>query len=102
MYSRAATWEDVNNMVSLRCGEDLVWWAVETLGRWWLENTEWQMALRNCHLSDDDDDDGNGNLTGSGQDKRANARKGQEPVRPDQRGKDDDNQSEHDDTRALQ
>jgi hypothetical protein len=42
IYSRAATWEDVNDILSLRCGEDLVWWAVETLRRRWLENTEQQ------------------------------------------------------------
>jgi len=60
------------------------------------------MALRNCDLSDDDDDDGNGNSTGGGQDNRANAGKGKGPVRPDQRGEDDDNPSEDDDTRALE
>ena len=103
IYSRTATWEDVNDMLSLRCGEDLVWWAVETLGHRWLENTERQMALWNRDLSDDeDDDDGNGNSTGGGQDKRANTGKGKEPVRPDQRGEDDDNPSEDDDTRALE
>ena len=103
IYSRAATWEDVNDMVSLRCGEDLVWWAVETLGRRWLENMERQMALQNCDLSDDeDDDDGNGNSKGGGQDKGPNTGKGKEPVWPDQRGKDDDNLSEDDDTRALE
>ena len=32
IYSRAATWEDVTDMVSVRCGEDLVRWAVETPG----------------------------------------------------------------------
>jgi len=102
IYCRAATWEDVNDMVSLRCGEDIVWWAVETLGCRWLENTERQMALRNCDLSDDDDDDGNGNSTGGGQDKTANTGKGKGPVRPDQRGEDDDNLSEDNDTRALE
>jgi len=25
IYSRAATWEDVNDMVSLRCGGNLMW-----------------------------------------------------------------------------
>jgi hypothetical protein len=93
IYSRAATWEDVNDMVSLACGEDLVWWAVETLGRRWLENTERQMALWNCDLSDDDDDDSNGNSTGGGQEKRANTAKGKKPVRPDQPGEDDENPS---------
>jgi len=102
IYSRAATWEDVNDMVSLRCGENLVWWAVETLGRRSLENTERQMALRICDLSDDDDDDSNGNSTGGGQDKRANTGKGQQPVWPDQLGEDDDNPSKDDDTRALE
>jgi len=80
IYSRAATWEDVNDMISLRCGEDLVWWAVETLGHRWLENTERQMALRNCNLSDDDDDNGNGNSTGGGEEQRTNTGKGKEPV----------------------
>jgi len=61
IYSRAATWEDVNDMGWLRCGEDLVLRAVETLGRRWVENTEQQMALRNCNLFDDDDDYGNDN-----------------------------------------
>jgi hypothetical protein len=102
IYSRAATWEDVNDMVSLRCREDLVWWAVETLGRRWLEIMERQMALQNCDLSDDDDDDGSGNSTGGGQDQRANTGKGKGPVQPDQRGEDDDNPSEDDDTRALE
>jgi len=103
IYSRAATWEDVNDMVSLRCGEDLVWWAVETLGGQWRENTERQIALWNCDLSDDqDDDDGNGNSKGGGQDKRANTGKGKESVRPDQCGEDDDNLSEDDDTRTLE
>jgi hypothetical protein len=94
IYSCSATWEDVNDMVSLRCGQDLVWWAVETLGRWWLENTEWLMVLRNCDFSDNDDDDINGNSTGGGQGKSANTRKGKAPVRPDQRGEDDENPSE--------
>jgi len=86
-------------MVSLRCVEDLVWWAVETLGRWWLENTERQMALQNCDLSDnEDDDDGNGNSKGCVQAKGANTGKRKEPVWPDQRGEDDDNPSEDDDT----
>jgi len=90
-------------MVSLRCGEDLVWWAVETLGRQWLGNSERQMALRNCDLSDDEDDDnGNGNSKGGGQDEGANTGKGKEPVQPDQRGEDDYNPSEDDDTRALE
>jgi hypothetical protein len=102
IYSRAATSEDVNDTVSLRCGEDLVWWAVETLGCRCLENTERQMALRNCDLSDDHDGDGNGNSTGGGQDKRANTDKRKGPVRPDQRSEDDDNPSEDDDTRALE
>jgi hypothetical protein len=103
IYSRAATWEDVNDMVSLRCGEDLVWWAVETLGRRWLENMEQQMALRNRDLSDnEDDDDCNGNSKGSGQDEEANTSKGKETVRRDQRGEDDDNPSEDYDTRALE
>jgi hypothetical protein len=101
IYSRAATWKDVNDMLSLRCAEDLVWWAVETMGRRWLENTERQTALRNCDLADDDDD-GNVNSTGGGQTKRANTGKGKEPVRPDQRGEDDDNPSEDDDPRALE
>jgi hypothetical protein len=103
IYSRAATWEDVNDMLSLRCGEHLVWWAVETLGRRWLENTEWQMVLRNRNLSDDeDDDDGNGNSKGGGQDEEANTSKGKEPVRRDQRGEDDDDPSKDNDTRALE
>jgi hypothetical protein len=93
IYSSPATWEGVNDMVSLRCGEDLVWSAVETLHRRWLENKQWQMTHRNCDLSDDDDDHGNGNSTGGGQDKRANTGKGKEPVRPDQRGEDNDNPS---------
>jgi hypothetical protein len=101
IYSRAATWEDVNDMVSLRCGEDLVWWAVETLGHRWLENTERQMALRNRDLSNnEDDDDCNGNSKGGGQDEEANTSKGKEPVRQDQRGEDDDNPSEDYATRA--
>jgi hypothetical protein len=60
------------------------------------------MALRNCDLSDDEDDDGNGNSMGGWQDQRANTGKGKGPVQPDQRGEDDDNLSEDDDTRALQ
>ena len=101
IYSRAGTWEDINDMVSLRCGEDLVWWAVEKLGHRWLENTEWLMALPNCTFSnDEDDDDGNGNSTGGGQEKGANTDKEKEPVQPDQCGEDDDNPSEDDDTRA--
>jgi hypothetical protein len=100
-YSRAATWEDVNDMVSLGCGEDLVWWTVETVGRRWLENTKRQLALLNCGLSNDDDDDDNGNSMGGGQDKIGNTGKGKEPVRPDQCGEDDNNPSEDDDTRAL-
>jgi hypothetical protein len=84
IYSRAATWEDVNDMLSLRCGEDVVCWAVETLGRRWLENTERQMALRNRNLSDDEDDDnGNGNSKGGGKDEEANTGKGKEPVQRD-------------------
>jgi len=103
IYSRAATWEDINDIVSLRCGEDLIWWAVETLGRWWLENTEQQMALRHCDVSDDEhDDDGNGNSKGGGQHKGASTGKGKEPVRPDQRGEDDNDPSEDDDPRALE
>ena len=103
IYSRAATWEDLNDMVSHRCGEDLVWGAVETLGCRWLDNTEQQMAHRNCDLSDDeDDDDGNGNLEGGGQDKGANTSNGKEPVQPDQRGDDDDNPSKNADTGALE
>jgi len=62
-------------MVSLRCGEDLVWCAVETLGHLWLEYTEWQMALQNCDVSnDEDDDDRNGNLKGGRQDTGASTR----------------------------
>ena len=87
--------------VSLRCGEDLVWWAVETLGRRWLENTERQMALRNCDLSDDDNNNGNCNSMGGGEDKSAYTGQGKESGRPDQRGEDDDNPSKDDDTRAL-
>jgi len=76
IYSTAATWEDVNDMVSLRCGENLVCWAVETLGRQWLENTEQQMALWNYDISNiNDTDDGNGNSMGSLQDMRANTGK---------------------------
>jgi len=76
IYSTAATWEDVNDMVSLRCGENLVCWAVETLGRQWLENTEQRMALRNYDISNiNDTDDGNGNSMGSLQDMRANTGK---------------------------
>jgi len=103
IYSRAATWEDDNDIVSLGGGEDLVWWAVATLGHRWLENTERQMALWNWDLSDDeDDDDGNGNLLGSGQVNRANTSKGKEPVRPDQRSGDDNNPAEDHDTRSLE
>jgi len=103
IYSRAATWEDFDDMVSLRCGEDLVWWAVETLGRRWLENTEQQMALRNCNVSDDqDDDDGSANSRCGGQFKGAITGEGKEPVEPDQGGEDDDNHSEDDETRALE
>jgi len=103
IYSRAAAWEDLNDMVSLWCREGLVWWAVEILGLRWMENTELQMALRNCDLSDDkDDDDGNGNSKGGGQDKGANTGHGTEPVQPDQRGEDDDCPSEDDDTRAIE
>jgi len=103
IYSIAATWEDVNVMVSRRCGEDLVWWAVETLGRWWLENTERQMTLRNCNLPDDEDgENGNGNSTGSGEDNGANTGEGNEPTQPDQRGEDNKSPSEDNDTRALE
>ena len=45
--SRVATLEYINEMVLVRCGEDLVWWAGETLGHWWLEDTEQHRALRN-------------------------------------------------------
>jgi len=102
IYSSAATWENVNDMVSLRCGEDLVWWAVETLGHRWLENTERQMVLWNHNLSDDEDDDGSTvNSKGNEQNKGANTGKGKEPVRLDQRGEDNDNPSKDNDTRAL-
>ena len=102
IYSRAATWEEVNDMLSLRCGEDLVWWAVETLGHRWLENKVRQMVLRNCDLSDcERDDDSSGHSKCGGHDKGANTRKGKEPVRPDQHGEVDDNPSEVEDTRAL-
>jgi hypothetical protein len=54
-------------MVSLRCGEDLIWWVVETLRCRWVENMEEQMELPNCDLSiDPDDDDIKGNSNGSG------------------------------------
>jgi hypothetical protein len=66
IYATAATWKDVNDTVSLRCGQQHFWRAVETLGCWWLENPEPQMALQNCDHSNDDDDDGNGNSTGGG------------------------------------
>jgi hypothetical protein len=60
------------------------------------------MVVRNCDLSDDNHEDSNGNSTGGGQDQRANTGKGTEPVRPDQRGEDDDNPSKDDGTRALE
>jgi len=89
-------------MVSLRCGEDLVRWAVETLDRRWLESTERQMALRNCDLSDtEDDDDGNDYSKGGWQDDGGNLGQGKAPVRLDQRGEDDHNPSEDHDTGAL-
>ena len=103
IYSRSATREDINHMVSLRCGQDLIWWAVETLGHRWRENTERQMARQNCDLSDGEDDDtSNSNLMGGGQDMGATTNKGQEPVRPDQCGGDDDHLSKDDDIRALE
>jgi len=76
IYSRAGTGGNFNDMVSLRCGDDLVWWEVEALGHWWLDNTEWQMAPDMGNLCDDkDDDDSNGNSTGSGWVMGANTRK---------------------------
>jgi len=103
IYSRAATWEDLNDIVSLWCGENLVTWAVETLGRWWLESSEQQMMLRKCDLSsDEDDEDGIGNLNGGGQDKGDITGNGKEPVRPDQRGEDDSSTSKDDDNRDLE
>jgi len=97
IFSRPAFWEDVNDMVSLRCGEDVIWWAVETLGRRWQDNMEWQMLLCNHDLSNDEDnDDGNGNSKGSGQEKGANTGKVKQCVRPDERGEDDDHPSKDD------
>jgi len=40
IFFTAATWEHVNDMVSLRCGDDLICRAVKRLGHRWLENTE--------------------------------------------------------------
>jgi len=102
VYSKAATWEDVNDLVSLRCGDHLIRWAGETLGHRALENMERQIGLRNCHHSDDeDDDDNNGSSTDYGQDKGDTTIEGKVPVRPDQHGGDDNNPSGEDDTRAL-
>jgi len=87
IYTRAATWEDVNDMVLLRCGEDHVLWAVVTLGRRWLENAERQMALWDWdHSDDEDDDDGNGNLKRGGQDKGANSGEGNKASVPNRPG----------------
>ena len=103
IHSRVATWADINHMVWLRCGEDLDWWAAETLGHWCLENTGRQMVLWNCDRSDDQDDDhGNGNSKGGGQDKGGNTSEGKLPVRPDHCGDDDNGLSEDDDKRAVQ
>jgi len=103
MYSGAATWEGINDMVSHKCGEDLVWWVVETQGRLGLEDTQWQRAPRNRDVSDKDDDhNSNGNSMGGGQGKRANTGKGKEPVGPDQCGEDHNNPYEDDNTRALE
>lgn len=102
IYSRAATSDDAYNVVSLRCGEDHVWWTVKTLGHQWLENTELQMAVRNCHLFDwVDDGNGNGNLTGGGNDNGANSGKGKEPEWPDHCVEDDDHPSDDGYTRPL-
>ena len=102
IYPRAAAWEDVNDMVSLRCGEDLIWWAVETLGCQWLENMELQMARRNLDLSDEDDDDATRISMGAVWDTRAYTGEGQGPVQPGQPGKVNDNWSDFDDIQALQ
>jgi len=64
--STAAACEDVIDMVSLGCGDDLAWQVVGTLGHWWLPNTKHQVALRNCEIFADDDHHGNANLMGSG------------------------------------
>jgi len=93
IYSRAATWEDVNDMVLFRCGENHIWWVVWTLGRRWLENTELQMLRWNRDISDDDDDNGNGNLTHSGQEMGAHTSHGKEPVLPGQHGEHNNNHS---------
>ena len=103
IYSRAATWEDVSDMVSLRCGENLVWWAVETLPHRWVENTEQEMVLHNRNHSDDEDeDDGIGNSTGSRQDNGGSILKRNESVQPDHYGEDDDNPCEDNNSRALE
>jgi hypothetical protein len=92
IHSRAVTWEDDNDMVSLRCGEDLVWLAVQKLSRWWLEKTERHIALWNCDLSDDkDEDDGNGYLTGGRQVQEAITGQGMEHFWPDQRADENNN-----------
>lgn len=72
IYTRAAAHKDVNDIVSLRYGEDLVWWVVETLGLQLLENREWHIALQNHILPNDDEDVGNGNSTATGQGNTAN------------------------------
>jgi len=61
------------------------------------------MARQNCDLHNDEDaDDSNGSSKSGGQDTGANTSKGNERVRPNQCGEDDDNPSEDDDTRALE
>jgi hypothetical protein len=103
IYSRTATSDDAHDIVSLRCGNDLVWWVVETLGRGWMQNTERQMAIQNCIQSDCmDNDNAKGNLTGGGKDNSANTGKGNEPDRPDQFVEDYDNASEDDHSRVLE
>ena len=68
-----------------------------------LENTEQQMVLRNGNLSDDEaDHDRKRNSKVSWEVISSNSRKGKEPVGPDQCGKEDNNPSEDDDTRALE
>jgi hypothetical protein len=90
-------------MISLECGECLIWWALETLGCQGLENTQRQMVFQNCDLCDDEGvEDSNGHSTGSGQGNGANNSRGKEPVRPDQFWVGDDNPFEDDDTKALE
>jgi len=48
IHCRAATWEDINDMVSLGCDEDRVSWVVEKLASQWLDNTERHIVRLNC------------------------------------------------------